>query len=550
MRLLETLRMASKWTACIVFVVSTSMVFVERCHGQDAKANGQELLKLLPSDAIAAFVASPKSIAAKPEMEMMPREIVTAAGLKELGFDPMQIESFIGFIQLPQDGMPPGFGLMLKSANAFDQAVAMPQLAQGTVPGTIAGRKFMQSPQPFMPSLLYLDSKTLIIAPESTLAQMLESNGKEGALQKRLAAIPANYDLSAVLLFDSLRPLVKSELDNVPLPPVFSAFKALPDHVSAIEVQFGMTGNVRLMAQSPNADSAAELQRLLGQALEIARGAILQQAAQLAASEDPVEKATAKYSERMLTSMMKMVEPKRDGDRVTITMSNESGATLMGPATMGVGVALLLPAVQAAREAARRTQSVNNLKQIGLAMHNYSDAMQHLPARANVDKNGKPLLSWRVHMLPYLEENALYQQFHLDEPWDSEHNKKLIEKMPAVYRQPNGNAEGFKTCYLVPVAKGTMFESFKPVRFGNITDGTSNTIMAVEANLDSSVIWTKPEDIEIDMKAPLDGLLGLRPGGFNALFADGSVRFIAQQIDLDTMRALFTMAGGEVVQLP
>jgi type II secretory pathway pseudopilin PulG len=535
--------------ACIVFVVCTSIVVVERCSGQEAKANGRELLKLLPSDAIAAMVASPKSMAAKPEMEMMPREIVTAAGLKELGFDPMEIESLIGFIQLPQDGMPPGFGLMLKSASAFDQAAAMPQLAQGTVPGMIAGRKFMQAPQPFMPSLLYLDSKTLIIAPEATLVQMLEANGKEGALQKRLAAIPANYDLSAVLLFDSLRPLVKAELDNVPLPPVFSAFKALPDHIAAIELQVTMTGGVRLMAQAPNAESGAELERLLGQAMEIVKGMITQQAAQLAASEDPVEQATAKYSQRMMTTMLKMLEPKRDGDRLTISMSNESGA-LMGPATMGVGVALLLPAVQAAREAARRSQSMNNLKIIGLAMHNYADAMQHLPARANVDKNGKPLLSWRVHLLPYLEEAALYQQFHLDEPWDSEHNKKLIAKMPAIYRQPNGNAEDFKTCYLVPVAKGTMFESFKPVRFAQITDGTSNTIMAMEASLDSSVIWTKPEDIEIDMKAPLDGLLGLRPGGFQALFADGSVRFISQTIDLEALRGLFTMSGGEVIQLP
>ena len=144
MRMLETSRMATKWMACSLFLVSISMVAVDRCPAQDTKAKGQELFKLLPSDAIAAVVASPKSMMAKPEMEMMPREIVTAAGLKELGFDPMELESFIGFIQLPQDGMPPGFGLLLKSAIAFDQAAAMPQLTQGTVPGTIAGRKFMQ----------------------------------------------------------------------------------------------------------------------------------------------------------------------------------------------------------------------------------------------------------------------------------------------------------------------------------------------------------------------------------------------------------------------
>lgn len=205
-------------------------------------------------------------------------------------------------------------------------------------------------------------------------------------------------------------------------------------------------------------------------------------------------------------------------------------------------------ATDAAREAARRTQSMNNLKQIALAMHIYHDAKNGFPARANADANGKPLLSWRVHILPYLDQEALYKEFHLDEPWDSEHNQKLVAKMPAVYRQPNGDAKTFKTNYLVPVAKGTIFETLKPSKLNSIIDGTSNTIMVVEASLDRSVDWTKPDDLEIDLTAPFKGLLGLRPNGFYAAFADGSVQFLQEKLGAESLRGLLTKAGGEVVE--
>src|SRR5262245_66309297 len=97
-------------------------------------------------------------------------------------------------------------------------------------------------------------------------------------------------------------------------------------------------------------------------------------------------------------------------------------------------LALLLPAVQAAREAARRNQSINNMKQITLGMQNHFTAKQTFPAPGGAP--GASQLSWRVHILPFIEEEALYKEFHLDEPWDSPHNKALIAKMPAVFRNP------------------------------------------------------------------------------------------------------------------
>src|SRR5690606_35040423 len=148
------------------------------------------------------------------------------------------------------------------------------------------------------------------------------------------------------------------------------------------------------------------------------------------------------------------------------------------------------------REAARRTQSSNNLKQLMLALLNYESVYNQLPAHAIYSEDGKPLLSWRVAILPYIEEQALYEQFHLDEPWDSEHNKQLISQMPQFYLCPSvplDPKEG-KTTYLAPVGKDLYFDGTKDgMQLRKITDGTSNTIAIVDADDDAAVIWTKPD---------------------------------------------------------
>ncbi len=210
--------------------------------------------------------------------------------------------------------------------------------------------------------------------------------------------------------------------------------------------------------------------------------------------------------------------------------------------------ALLLPAVQAAREAARRMQSSNNMKMISLTLLNYQAAHGKFPPAYTADKDGKPLLSWRVHILPFLEQNDLYKQFHLDEPWDSEHNKPLIASMPSFYKSPKSAVSGEgKTNYLTVRGEKTVFPGAKGVTVGEITDGASNTIMTVEVSDENAVVWTKPDDFECDEKNLLKGLIGLWAGGFNAGFADGSVRFLSSSIDLKTLNALFTRNGGEAV---
>lgn len=240
---------------------------------------------------------------------------------------------------------------------------------------------------------------------------------------------------------------------------------------------------------------------------------------------------------------------KLDGNDLRVDVTLPPGPVTMAAAGSAVSAGLLLPAVQKVREAAARTQAQNNLKQIGLALHNYESVYGRLPTYAIYSKDGKtPLLSWRVAILPFIEQEQLYRRFKLDEPWDSEHNKQLIPLMPKIYLIPNArptNDSGTTYCQAF-VGKGAGWEKGPtPNRILDFTDGTSNTIVVAEAA--DPVVWTKPDDLFVEQDKPLPKLGGHFPGGFNALFMDGSVRFIRSTINEKTLRALITRNGGEVI---
>jgi hypothetical protein len=199
-------------------------------------------------------------------------------------------------------------------------------------------------------------------------------------------------------------------------------------------------------------------------------------------------------------------------------------------------------------EPAKRAQSINNMKMIMLAMHNYHDANKRFPPAYKADKEGKPLLSWRVLILPMIEQGELYKRFHLDEPWDSENNKKLIAKMPPEFRSPGSKAGSGKTNYLTVRGENTVFPGKEGVRIADITDGTAFTIAIVEAADEKAVIWTKPDDFEIDNQNPMKGLAGLHPGVFLVGFADGSIHTLSAVMDPEVLRGLFSRNGGEAVQ--
>lgn len=196
-------------------------------------------------------------------------------------------------------------------------------------------------------------------------------------------------------------------------------------------------------------------------------------------------------------------------------------------------------------EVERRQITIDNLQRISAALEMYREGRggASYPAQYVADRSGSPLLSWRVVLLPYLGYEDLYKQFKLNEPWDTEHNRALVEKIPSVYQSP----ERFDvfTNYVVAAATGTGFFGHKPKGIRRWEDGLENTIIVAEVDDDHSVVWTQPEDLKFDALNPRKGLGTLRNDGFFAMWGGGAIQFVPNSGG--NVRVAFTVDDGEAV---
>lgn len=208
-------------------------------------------------------------------------------------------------------------------------------------------------------------------------------------------------------------------------------------------------------------------------------------------------------------------------------------------------VATVRSIVKSSNSSSLNMQDSNSLKQIVLAAWNFESEYGYIVPRYSVDESGKPLLSWRVHLLPFMDQQGLYEQFHLDEPWDSEHNLPLVKQIPFAY-QSKEVPEGHTRMQLPLLADGGYWGSdeaeWRKVR--DITDGTSRTAFAFQAPVDAAVPWTKPADFLVDPKSPLDSMLGGRERALVAQF-DGSVSNTPESATNDSMRRNLTHSAGD-----
>ncbi len=227
--------------------------------------------------------------------------------------------------------------------------------------------------------------------------------------------------------------------------------------------------------------------------------------------------------------------------------------------------------MRSAREAARATQCKNNLKQLGLAIDNYTSTFGSLPVGIETDVNRTPTRSWRTLIYPMYMESS-QNHYDPDLPWNSAENKRLIDgtpvtvtdkggdnprKMsldpcPSAWRCPSCDTGRKRVNYTVVVGDGTAFPLNRSVKLDQITDGLKNTILVVEF-LSGSTFWTEPLDIDFDtMRFRNDDfsngeISGHHRGGVNVVFADGETFFLSDSVSADELRALLTIAGGEDV---
>jgi prepilin-type processing-associated H-X9-DG protein len=380
-------------------------------------------------------------------------------------------------------------------------------------------------------AICFLGAKVFVAgSPQSVETFLDKPIAKKGPLSPVLHAAAGAHYVAA-----GMNPAPLAALADQ-LPPQAEPFKPLmAAQSSLLTVDLTDQLKVDLRGTFTNAADAEKAEKAFKQVLGMGRG-LLKQGIQ------ETEKQGKDWAP--IVDLLKHAEKGLENARLTRkeNVVEATTAVKVDPAFLN---ASLIDAVQRTREAAARIRSANNLRQIALAMHNYHDTTGTFPPAAIFDKDGKPLVSWRVLILPYVEQDNLYKQFHLDEPWDSAHNKKLLEQMPPVYKTTEADAKKHLTRYLGFAGKGAFFDGAKGIRIADITDGTSNTIMVVEAA--QGVPWTKPDDVKFDDGKLVPRVGGVFKNGFNAAFCDGSVRFLKKTIKEDTLRALITRNGGEVI---
>jgi prepilin-type processing-associated H-X9-DG protein len=217
---------------------------------------------------------------------------------------------------------------------------------------------------------------------------------------------------------------------------------------------------------------------------------------------------------------------------------------------VAVGIGLLLPAVQAAREAARRINCQSNLTHIATAMQCYSSKYGCFPPAFVADKNGKPMHSWRALLLPYLDE-SLSAKYDFNEPWDGPNNRKITDVALSVYHCPSQpDSKQPTTNYMMVVGPHTISDGPHSRKQAEITDGSGSTIMLVEV-ADSDVPWAEPKDLsfdQLDFKingSERPGIGSVHSGGATVAFFDGSVRFLPDTTKPERIKAMLTIGGGE-----
>lgn len=354
-----------------------------------------------------------------------------------------------------------------------------------------------------------------------------------------LMADKKHHIVAAVQISDELSSFVQEQIKE--LPPTMAPFKPLAKLKSVIVTMDYVADaendvQVKLRGRFENADQAKAGSGAVRFAIA---------AGKLAISSMPIKDAELKQLNEIL---------KKQLDQVKVNLSDAEVVV-----DYVANTRQLLPMISAAtnkvRLAADRMVSANNLRQLMIAMHNYHADNGKLP-EAIVMKNSKPMHSWRVLMLPYLEEDRLYKQINMDEPWDSVANKKLFESvpMPKVFAHPSKqDGENKKTYYKTFISKADAkvhsgFVLGKPLTLGRITvmDGTSNTVALVEAG--PPVIWYKPEEIEFDANGQLPKMTSpWKTKQINVAFFDASVRQFWLDTDEATWKGLITVNGGETV---
>lgn len=510
----------------------------------------EKLEPLFPASSEILWKLEPAKIVRSEIGSSLPWEALNAVGSDSLGIDFARLPSIYGSFEWPVPSYreytisfrPPGSSDIASLNDQLFGPVRSPETNKSVrlrawKKGNIS---VVQTPERWM------------AGTEGSLKVMLKDQRLSHRLGIRLQN--SSYPMAMVLDVKQLRGRLGNYLSYLSIngsSELAVLLNEMSERLDSLEIYFAMDrhldAEIRWTCLSDSdADEMAELIER-GWKLFLSYGVEL---LSLDAGENGVESRNAwrSYRERLGNSMDSVVISERNGSVITSKIERvDELAGLIGLIELSsmplATLYQLLP----------RPKSETNLENLAIALHSYEAVHRRIPARVVKDKSDRPLLSWRVLLLPYIGEEELYSQFHLDEPWDSEHNKKLLPRMPSIYGNPQAELPRGYTSYLAPHGmterKDQTAWDIEPLMMRQITDGLANTAAIVEVQPQSAVPWTKPEDFDLRERELLE-FIGAPPAGGLIVMLDSTCYDFSRWKDKRKFKGLLTVQGGEAVTAP
>lgn len=542
----------------LAFAMFATSIFA----GANAQAQSDGVIeaKAIPTDAMFLFSVRPKQIMAQKELEYLPMEIIAAMIEENVGIPIEQIERLDISGSVTQVDLD--LSMVLQMEAGFQESTLDPSLFRGDWE-TEDGRTFRRSKvQPQSIGLTRWKNGRYIFGEVENAAKVMEGF-EEGPLAEVASKIKGKELAIFLFAMEPARAMVNEQIQQVGqfAPPGFTNnVSVLAEDMKHMAVRWNVTsGKIQFVITAEEDGSIDAVDDAIVGLVSFIQEQYMQIVPLLFNQEQEMANAVTEYVGRLNEGYAELWKPTKSKNRLLIefsptdplVVSSFFGLSSFSAGVMPMGVdfgggAVGQPAMMAEQA---MDQSGNDIKQLSLAIWNYESAYKKIPPAASVNGNDEPLLSWRVQILPFLDETELYQKFHLDEPWDSEHNIKLLPLMPKVFQSKREPLEPGLTRYAGVVGPECALDEILARKVAQITDGTSNTVWIVELDDEHAVPWTAPKDYYPDPENPADGLQLVESNDSYVFgFCDGSVQWVSIG-QIANFWAFFTKSGGEVVQV-
>lgn len=494
-------------------------------------------LSRLPSNTVLAMVARPSTILASPTISRVPIEVSLEGFRQQTGMDLSQVEWLLAFGERPVDG-PLSFGMVVRFVGQFDWRKLPQSTLRDTQLGLLDGRPYRQGRNPRSISICLWDEHTLILAPDATVRRVMgpmpASRPESAAVTIVRSRLPQQLDLHAVVDLERLRDLMPA-LCGAMAPATISTAEIgqLVEDLSVVELRIRLSRELvmGMNLYGRDVEAAARLERLCAEWAAAPGAADVASGPTAAAGLTPA----SAYARRVLWQMLQRTPPRRRDEQVQLGFRGEVTDQVAAMASL----AMLLPNSERSGGITGHLETCDALQRLASAMRAFAAEHQQMPTTLSSDASGRPLLSWRVRLLPYLGHSSLYEQFRLDEAWDSPHNQALVAQMPEVFQHPDRAADG-RTTYLVPVLDPAPQH---PLDFSTTAAAVGDSprkLLLIDASTSQAVVWTQPVDLEINMQQVGESLGDKAKSGFVGARADGIVEFFPPSLSPAELQRLFT----------